>query len=67
MLREPKIPTAKQSHTSEERPGPLKLAAEERAELHLRLAAHRADPASSIPWEQVRETLFKDFVKEPKP
>lgn len=32
---------------------------EQRAELHRRLAAHRADPSSSVPWEEVRATLFK--------
>lgn len=37
----------------------LDLSPEHRAELDRRLAAHRADPASSIPWEQVRERLFK--------
>lgn len=36
----------------------VQLSAEERAELHRRLAAHRADPSSSIPWDQVRATLF---------
>ncbi|MDN5871099.1 MAG: addiction module protein [Nitrococcus sp.] len=34
------------------------LSPERRAELHRRLAAHRADPSSSIPWEEVREKLF---------
>ncbi|MGD9584325.1 MAG: addiction module protein [Lysobacterales bacterium] len=37
----------------------IQLSAEERAELHRRLAAHLADPSSSIPWERVRATLFK--------
>jgi putative addiction module component (TIGR02574 family) len=37
----------------------VQISAEQRAELHQRLAAHRADPSSSIPWEQVRATLFK--------
>ncbi|NTU45719.1 MAG: addiction module protein [Chlorobiaceae bacterium] len=27
-------------------------------ELHRRVAAHRADPSSAIPWEQVRSKLF---------
>jgi putative addiction module component (TIGR02574 family) len=43
----------------EETSSPLQLSVEERAELHRRLAAHQADPSSSIPWEQVRATLFK--------
>lgn len=38
---------------------PVRLSPEQRAELHRRLAAHRADPSSSLPWEQVRATLFK--------
>lgn len=37
----------------------VKLSDEQRAELHRRLAAHEADPSSSIAWEQVRTTLFK--------
>lgn len=37
----------------------VQLSVEERAELHRRLAAHRTDPSSSIPWDQVRATLFK--------
>ena len=37
----------------------VQLSVEERAELHRRLAAHRADPSSSIPWEQVRAAIFK--------
>ena len=40
-------------------PSGLQLSPEERAELHRRHAAHQADPSSSIPWEQVRATLFK--------
>lgn len=44
---------------AEETPGLLQLCAEERAELHRRLAEHQADPSSSIPWEQVRTALFK--------
>ena len=44
---------------AEETPS-LVLSVEERAELHRRLAAHHADPANSIPWEQMREELFKE-------
>lgn len=39
--------------------GQLHLSADECAELHSRLAQHQADPSSSIPWEQVRASLFK--------
>lgn len=38
---------------------PLRLSPEARAELQQRLAAHQANPSSSIPWEQVRASLFK--------
>ena len=44
---------------AEETATPVQLADEECAELHRRLAAHRTDPNSSIPWEQVRANLFK--------
>ena len=44
---------------AEDTPGDLQLSPEERVELHRRYAAHQADPSSSIPWEQVRATLFK--------
>ncbi|ACF43991.1 addiction module protein [Pelodictyon phaeoclathratiforme] len=27
-------------------------------ELHRRVAAHRADPSTAIPWEEVRSKLF---------
>jgi putative addiction module component (TIGR02574 family) len=37
----------------------VQLSTEERAELQRRLAAHQSDPASGIPWEQVRMALFK--------
>lgn len=35
------------------------LSAADRAELQQRLAAHKADPSTSIPWEEVRASLFK--------
>ena len=44
---------------AEETPDSPHLLDEERAELHRRLAGHVADPASSIPWEEVRTSLFK--------
>ena len=36
------------------------LSANDRAELQQRLAAHKADPSTSIPWEEVRASLFKN-------
>jgi putative addiction module component (TIGR02574 family) len=45
---------------AEETPSALQFSEEERAELHRRLAAHRADPSQSVPWEQVRSELLKD-------
>jgi putative addiction module component (TIGR02574 family) len=44
---------------AEEAPAATELSQQYRAELHRRLAAHRADPSSSVPWEQVRAELFK--------
>ena len=43
---------------AEETPSALAVSPAERAELQRRYAAHLADPASSIPWAQVRATLF---------
>ncbi len=45
---------------AEETPGHLQLSQQDRAELHRRLSAHHADPSSSLSWEQVRASLFKD-------
>jgi putative addiction module component (TIGR02574 family) len=45
---------------AEETISPLGLSPEERSELHRRYAEHQSDPSSSIPWEQVREGLFKN-------
>ena len=45
---------------AEETATPLRITAEERAELQRRYAAHLADPSRSLPWEQVRVALFKD-------
>ena len=39
--------------------GPLSLSAEEREELDRRLAEHHANPSSSIPWDEVRASLFE--------
>ena len=44
---------------AEETPSPLQLSREDRAELQRRLAEHQANPSSSIPWEQVRASLFQ--------
>ena len=44
---------------AEETPVSLHLSAADRAELQRRLAAHKVDPSSSIPWEEVRASLFK--------
>jgi putative addiction module component (TIGR02574 family) len=44
---------------AEETPSQLHLSVDERAELHTRMAAHEADPSSSVPWEEVRSSLFK--------
>lgn len=44
---------------AEETPVSLQLSAAGRAELQRRIAAHQADPSSSIPWEEVRASLFK--------
>ena len=41
-----------------EAPDTVELSEAQKAELHRRLAAHRADPSSAIPWEQVRSKLF---------
>lgn len=39
----------------------LPLSAEQRQELQRRLRAHRADPASAIPWEEARAQLRERF------
>jgi len=36
----------------------VELSSSQIHELHRRVAAHRADPSSAIPWEQVRSKLF---------
>ena len=33
----------------------------QKAELDRRLAEHEADPDSAIPWEEVRERLYKKY------
>ena len=36
----------------------VELSQAQKAELHRRVAAHRADPSTAIPWEQARSKLF---------
>ena len=36
----------------------VELSQAQKDELHRRVAAHRADPSTAIPWEQVRSKLF---------
>ena len=39
-------------------PEAVPLTEAQRAEVERRLAEHRRDPASAIPWEQVRDELY---------
>jgi putative addiction module component (TIGR02574 family) len=41
-----------------EAPGAVGLSQSQKAELHRRVDAHRADPSTAVPWEQVRSKLF---------
>lgn len=36
----------------------VELSQVQKTELHRRVAAHRADPSTAVPWEQVRSKLF---------
>lgn len=36
----------------------VELSQTQKTELHRRVAAHRADPSTAVPWEQVRSKLF---------
>ena len=36
----------------------VELSQAQKAELHRRVAAHRADPSTAVPWEQARSKLF---------
>jgi len=47
------------SLTDEQRTAELELTEEERAELDRRWAEHLADPASAVPWDDVRRALRK--------
>ncbi len=37
------------------------LSEAQKAELDRRLEEHRADPDSAVPWEEVRERLYKKY------
>ena len=41
-----------------EAPDAVDLSLAQKAELHRRVAAHRADHSTAVPWEQVRSKLF---------
>lgn len=41
-----------------EAPDAVELSQTQKAELHRRVAAHRADPSTSVPWAQARSKLF---------
>lgn len=42
-------------------PDAFPLTEAQKAELDRRLAEHEADPDSAIPWEEVRERLYKKY------
>lgn len=42
-----------------EAPDSFQLSEAQHVELRRRVQAHRADPSTSVPWEQVREKLFR--------
>jgi putative addiction module component (TIGR02574 family) len=48
-----------ESLTPAEQEAEFDLTPEQRAELDRRLAEHMADPASAIPWEEVRRKLLR--------
>jgi putative addiction module component (TIGR02574 family) len=39
-------------------PDSVELSQAQKTELHRRIAAHRADRSTAVPWEQVRSKLF---------
>ena len=45
---------------ADEAPTSLNLSADEWEELDRRVSAHKADPSTAVPWEEVRGKLFKD-------
>jgi putative addiction module component (TIGR02574 family) len=36
----------------------IELSQAQKDELHRRVAAHRADPSTAVPWEEVKSRLF---------
>lgn len=38
----------------------IELSQAQKDELHRRVAEHRADPSTAVPWEQVRSRLFSE-------
>lgn len=42
-----------------EAPESFQISDAEKSELHRCVEAHRVDPSTGIPWEQVRKKLFK--------
>ncbi len=44
---------------ADESPDAFPLSEAQKAELYRRLNAHRTDPGTAIPWEQVRARLFQ--------
>lgn len=43
-----------------ETPESIVLSQAQKMELDRRVAAHRADPSTAVPWEQVRSKLFSN-------
>ena len=43
-----------------EAPHTVGLSQAQKTELHRRVAAHRADPSTAVPWDQARAKLFPD-------
>lgn len=41
----------------------IELSSTQKAEIEVRLEAHRVDSDSAIPWEQVREELFGQYPR----
>ena len=41
-----------------EAPDIVALSPDQKAELHCRVAAHRVDPSTAVPWDEVRSKLF---------
>ena len=41
-----------------EAPDIVALSPDKKTELHRRVAAHRVDPSTAVPWDEVRSKLF---------